>query len=531
MHQAMQHDINALSVTGRRAIQRRDWATVQRCAQAILACDSSSAEGHFLAGLAERAAGRPSRAIAALSRVLQLASERYDAAVELADALARNFRQGEARALLERYERHLSNSPHYLNLAGLTWSLIGMRERAWRLHRRAVDLQPGVAPLEANLAACSVYLGKLDEARALYRSLLARNPNHQRNHYDLARLERARDATHVEQMKAVLAATKLPHDQNIFLYYALGKELEDLERWDEAFHYFKLAGDAAISVAGYDVAEDIALIDAVIQTCNAAWLDDSPATAPAADTGHTPIFIVGLPRTGTTLTERILSSHSQVQSVGETQFLQRVLRQVSDVPGPNGTKPEVLRAVAQRDIGRVAKGYLDAVRYRLGPEPFFIEKFHENILYLGFIAKAWPDARLVHLRRHPMDTCFAMYKQVFTWSYKFSFDLETMGTYYIAYDRLMRHWRDVLGERLVEVEYEALVRDQDVQTRRLLAQLGLEFDPACLAFDRNEAAIDTASSVQVREKIHTRSVQRWKHFERQLRPLQDILRSAGIAAD
>ena len=406
-----------------------------------------------------------------------------------------------------------------------------MHERAWPLHRRAVDLQPGVAPLEANLAACSVYLGKIDEARALYRSLLARNPNHQRNHYDLARLETVRDATHVEQMLGMLAATKLPPDQNIFLYYALGKELEDLERWDEAFHYFKLAGDAATSVSNYDVAEDVALIDSVIETCTAAWVADAPATTPADDTGHTPIFIVGLPRTGTTLTERILSSHSQVQSLGETQFLQMILRQVGGVPGLKGSTCAVLQAAAQQDIRRIAAGYLDAVRYRLGSAPFFIEKFPDNLLYLGFIAKAWPDARLVHLRRHPMDACFAMYKQVFTWSYKFSFDLNTMGAYYIAYDRLMRHWRYVLGERLVEVDYETLVSDQEVQTRRLLSQLGLEFEPACLEFDRNEGAIATASSVQVREKIHARSVQRWKHFERHLRPLQDILRSAGIAAD
>jgi Flp pilus assembly protein TadD len=527
----MNPSIEQLSAHARQAVPRMDWATVHRCAREILARDGASAEGHFLAGLTEKAAMRPGPAIEAFSRVLEIAPERYDAAVELADQYSIARRNGEAAELLGRYEGHLSGSPRYLDLAGTVYVNIGLPERAWPLYRRAVDLQPGVPRLEANLAACSVYVGKIEEARALYLGLLARNPRHQRNHYYLARLERARDATHVEQMKAVLAATKLPPAQNIFLYYALGKELEDLEQWDEAFHYFKLAGDAATSVSNYDVAEDIALIDAVIETCSAEWLAEAPATTPAADTGHTPIFVVGLPRTGTTLTERILSSHSQVQSLGETQFLQMTLRQVSGVPGLEGMTPEMLRGAAQQDIRRIAGGYLDAVRYRLGPKSFFIEKFPENILYLGFIAKAWPDARLVHLRRHPMDACFAMYKQVFTWPYKFSYDLQAMGTYYIAYDRLMRYWRSVLGERLVEVAYETLVNDQEAQTRRLLSQLGLEFEPACLEFDRNKAASATASSVQVREKIHTRSVQRWKYFERHLRPLQDILRSAGIAAD
>jgi hypothetical protein len=193
--------------------------------------------------------------------------------------------------------------------------------------------------------------------------------------------------------------------------------------------------------------------------------------------------------------------------------------------------PDMVTAAAQQDIARVASGYLEAVRYRLGEEPFFIEKLPFNFLYLGFIAKAWPQARLLHLRRHPMDACFAMYKQVFTWAYKFSYDLEALGRYYVAHDRLARHWRTPLGTRLVEVEYEALVRDQEGETRRMLQRLGLDFEPACLEFDRNEAASATASSVQVREKIHSRSVQRWRHFERHLQPLRRVLEDAGIEVE
>ena len=127
-----------------------------------------------------------------------------------------------------------------------------------------------------------------------------------------------------------------------------------------------------------------------------------------------------------------------------------------------------------------------------------------------------------------MDACFAMYKQSF---FRYAYTLDNVGRFYVAHDRLVRHWHSVLGERLVEVDYETLVSEQEAQTRRLLSRLGLEFEPACLEFDRNEAASATASSVQVREKMHTRSVQRWKHFERHLRPLQDILRSGGIATD
>lgn len=517
-----------LGTKARRAAQARDWATVRTCATELLRRDATDAEGHFLMGLAEKAAQRPLRAVDAFSRALELDPGRYDAAVELADQHVVARRNADAASLLARYEPLLVNSPRYLDLAATVYTSIGLSERAWPLYRRANDLQPGVPLFEGNLAACSVYVGRIDEAKNLYRSLLDRNPTHQRNHYYYSRLARARDFDHVEQMKAVLQSTRLPPGKNIFLYYALGKELEDLEQWDEAFHYFKLAGDAATGVSNYDVAVDIALIDRIIEVCDAAWLATGPAGVPATRSGKTPIFIVGLPRTGTTLTERILSSHSQVESIGETEFLQMVLRQVSGIPGVEGMTPEMVTAAAQRDIRLVADGYLDAVRYRLGKPPFFVEKLPFNFLYLGFIARAFPDARLLHLRRHPMDACLAMYKQVFTWAYKFSYDLEALGRYYVAHDRLARHWQSLLGDRLVTVDYEQLVGDQERQTRRLLTQVGLEFEQACLEFDRNETASATASSVQVRERIHTRSVQRWRHFERHLAPLRQILEDSGI---
>lgn len=517
--------IRQLCAAARSAAQKQDWNTVRACSAEVLRRDPANAEGPFLAGLFEKAAGRPREAAEAFARALELDAERYDAAVELADEYARSFRPAEAFKLLEACQSRLMNSPKYLNMAGLVWSRLGLHERAWPLHRRADELQPGVPVFEANLAACSVYVGRFDEARALYLKLLERNPTHQRNHYQLSRLVRARDASHIGQMKAVLESTRLPPQRNIFLHYALGKELEDLEQWDEAFHHYRVAGDAASSVARYEVATDVALIDRIIEVCNSDWLAAGSARAPTSPDGKTPIFIVGLPRTGTTLTERILSSHSQVESIGETECVSRALLVATGISHEGTMSPGAIAAAAGTEVARFANCYLDAVRHRFGALPFFIEKFPENFLYLGFLAKAFPGARLLHLRRHPMDTCFAMYKQSF---FRYAYTLENLGRYYVAYDRLVRHWRRLLGERLIELKYEALVADQERQTRQLLGRLGLEFEPACLEFDRNEATSATASAVQVREKIHTRSVQHWKHFERHLQPLQRMLEEAGI---
>ncbi|MEP2653122.1 MAG: sulfotransferase, partial [Paraglaciecola sp.] len=151
-----------------------------------------------------------------------------------------------------------------------------------------------------------------------------------------------------------------------------------------------------------------------------------------------------------------------------------------------------------------------------------------NFLFLGFIAKAWPNARIVHLGRNPMDACFSMYKQIFTWAYKFSYSLDGLGKYYVAYNRLRSHWRSVLGDQLIEVEYESLVSDTESQTRMLLDKLGLSFEDACLNFDENKAPSATASSVQIREKAHKRSINKWHRFRTQLSPLKNYLERSGI---
>ena len=189
----------------------------------------------------------------------------------------------------------------------------------------------------------------------------------------------------------------------------------------------------------------------------------------------------------------------------------------------------MIEAVAKKDISLIADGYIQAIDYRLGDKPKFIDKLPFNYLYLGFIAKAYPHARIIHLKRHPLDACFAMYKQVFTGAYRFSYTLIGLGKYYVAYDRLLKLWRDTLGDRLIEVEYESLVADQEAQTRILLDKLGLPFEEACLYFEQNITASNTASSVQIREKIHSRSVNRWTHFAEHLQPLRNHLEHAGIA--
>ena len=524
-----------ISAMARDAARAGDWPQVAAGARALLQRDRRSPEGWFLSGLAEQAAHRVPQAIEAFVRVLRLDSGRYDAAVELAQLYWGQMRHRQARDLLESCEPLLGNSPRYLDLAATVWSRLGLHARAWPLYRKANDLQPGIERFQANLAACSVLLGRIEEARAIYLELLVRHPAHQRNHYELARLGRARDRSHVEQMLRVLDDTRLSPEKNIFLYYAIAKELEDLGCWDESFDYYQRGGDAAHSVAraaGYAVDSDIALIDRIIGVCDGRWLAAGAATGDsvrlATGNGATPIFVVGLPRTGTTLTERIIASHSQVESADETFFMRIAIKRACGQHSANEMSPEIIAAAARKDIRRIATGYMNAVEYRLTGRPLFIDKLPENFLYLGFIAKAFPDARIVHLTRNPMDACFAMYKQSF---FKFAYRLDDLARYYVAYQRLHRHWLEVLKDRIIEVEYESLVAEPETQVRVLLHKMGLYFEPACLDFDQNETPSATASSVQVREKIHTRSVNQWKNYSAHLQPLKIYLEQAGVVVD
>ncbi|MBT5725712.1 MAG: hypothetical protein HOI74_16935 [Gammaproteobacteria bacterium] len=520
-----------LSLVGRKAAQARDWRTVEACANELIRLSTSNPEGYFLKGLVEKAAQHPNVASEAFEKVLSLDSTRYDAAIELASQLVISLRNTEAISLLERYTGSLSNSPRYLDMAGTIYTDIGLSSFALPLYQKANKLQPGIDLFMANLAACSIFLGKIKDARDIYLSLLEKNPHHQRNHYQLSRLERVTDNNHIVQMKNVLEQTNLPAHRNIFVYYALAKELEDLEQWDESFHYYKMAGDAVTTVSNYDVGKDELLIQTIMDTCTPEWLADRKASSPIDPNDKAPIFVLGLPRTGTTLTERILASHSSVESIGETKYLESIMRTLSGIPSVEKMTPEMIEALAPMDATSIAKGYLDAVSYLLGDKKLFIEKLPYNFLYIGFIIKAFPKAKIVRLKRNPMDSCFAIYKQPFTWAYKFSYNLDDLGRYFVAHDRLFNHWRDLIGDQLIEVEYESLVNDSENQTRALLDRLGLDFEEACLNFDQNETASTTASSVQVREKIHSRSVLRWKRFEKQLDPLRDYLDAAGVDAE
>jgi hypothetical protein len=236
--------------------------------------------------------------------------------------------------------------------------------------------------------------------------------------------------------------------------------------------------------------------------------------------------VLGLPRSGTTLVDRILSSHSKVASLGEIQDFALVLIEGA---GQARDKADLIRRSAAMDHAALGRAYRSRIAERDPRALFAIDKTPLNFLYIGLIALALPNARIVHVRRGAMDGCYAMYKTLFRMGYPFSYDLGDLAAYRIAYERLMAHWRGALPGRMVEIDYEALIADQEGESRRLVAACGLDWEEACLDFHRNPAPVATASAVQVRAPIHDRSVGLWRRYETGLVPLADALGKAGIA--
>ena len=369
-----------------------------------------------------------------------------------------------------------------------------------------------------NWATCLIAVGKLDDAEQVFTRVIALAPFDYDAYYNRSTLRRqTTERNHVEELRRALSAPHIPPASRIALGYALAKELEDLGRHPESFAALRAAADARRRQLSYRVEEDIAAMSEIALRFGADY-------GGAGHADSRPIFIVGLPRSGTTLVDRILSSHSVVQSRGESSDMAAIVMRLAH---PASGKIDLIRRVAAIEPAAVGAAYCA----RLAPmaRSRCVDKTPLNFLYLGLIAAALPGASIVHVRRNPLDVCYAMYKTLFRMAYPFSYDLSDVGRYYLAYARLMAHWRTVLGARLIELDYEELIGDQRRATAVLLERCGLGWEDACLEFHRNPDPSLTASAAQVRRPIYSSSVGLWRRYSEELQPLAAVLQAGGVA--
>jgi hypothetical protein len=333
------------------------------------------------------------------------------------------------------------------------------------------------------------------------------------------------ESNHVQQLESVL---RLLSGQRASLpvAFALAKELDDLGKFSQSFAYLHAACRSYRASLHYDVADDIAVLEKLRLKHTKPLL----GSLRTAFDSEEPIFIIGLPRSGTTLVERILGMHSEVFAAGELDAFPSVtIEAVSRRASATVRKLDFVDNALQIDFNEVGPRYIEATRPRTGRTRKFTDKLPSNYLYAGLIHAALPRARFIAMSRHPMDSCFAMYRTLFANAYPFTYDLADLGRYYTGWQRLMRYWEDTIGDAWLSVSYEELVSNQETVSRRMLDHCGLAWDERCLHFHEQTAAVTTASAAQVRNPMYPESIGRWRRYSRELGPLARHFETNGIS--
>jgi tetratricopeptide (TPR) repeat protein len=443
-------------------------------------------------------------------------------------SLLRLGRRPEALSVALRAQALVASSAKLHDALGTLFTYLEEPLRALPHFRRAVERAPENVDFRYNLAMAQRMGGDLEAAEVNLDAVIAARPDDGEAYHARSDLRRqSTDRNHVASLESALSRLARKR-ASLPIAFALAKELEDLGEHARSFTVLAQASRTLRAALQYDVADDVAVLDRLRTTHTRAALSRQRAESDNEEC----IFIVGLPRSGTTLVEQILGSHSEVFAAGELDAFQRsaidaVVRHSGAVP----VKLEFVERSLAVEFTALGRAYLAQTRPRTGHTRRFTDKFPINYLYAGLIHAALPRARFIALHRHPLDTCYAMFRTLFGAAYPFTYALEDLGRYYVAWDRLMRHWQDVIGAAWLPVSYEALVTQPEDIARGIVAHGGLDWQPQCLAFSSRPSGVTSASAVQVRRPIHAESVGKWRHYQQELRPLSDYLAAHGISVD
>lgn len=483
-------------------------------------------------GTARVKAQRPGDALAPFSRALELDPEHRDALNNMARALRLLSRFDQARELLERLVALEPGRPTPLRLLAEVQMRTGAVAEALETFQEALQLDPEDPRIRLGLGDACESAGRFRQARQQYLAILRRQPD---SPLALSRLLQLREGQvapeQLETARRLAADPATPEDGRIRLSIGLAYHADRVGDYRQAFAFLREGYSALAQREPFDSDGYSRAIDRLIDTLDGAFYRE------AANSGlesERPVFVVGMPRSGTTLTEQILASHPRVAAGGELSMLLKVSYQIAELSRSGKPYPEGLLSIGRIALRKMGRRYLEQLDRVSTTAQRVTDKLPFNFMHLGVIALLFPGAKVVHCRRHPLDNCLSCYFTSFADQIRFANRLDTLGRYYLDYHRLMVHWQRVLPIEILEMPYERLVEDTEGQVRLLLAHCGLPWDDACLAFYNTERGVRTPSRWQVRQPIYRGSVQRWRNYERELQPLREMLAPIlppGDAAD
>jgi tetratricopeptide (TPR) repeat protein len=479
-----------------------------------------TASVHHNRGICLRALERFEEAADAYQRAVKLDPNHVKAHNNLGNCLRRLQKYAAAERALRRAVELKPDwfAPHY----GLG-RVLHNRQRpgeAVVAFRRALRLKPDHAEAHVRLGVVLQEIGQLDAAKTSYRRALELAPDYPAALGLLAQLDREPlDRPTLERLEARLASGKYSAIDRQHLHFALAQRYDQIQELGPAFDHLVEGNRLKRAETRYDPEAESRRFRKIMRTFDR---DFFARHGTPGNPSPLPIFVVGMPRSGTTLLEQILASHSHVHGAGEIGTLGNVARSTLKAAiSKNGDR--AARALAPEALQEVARDYLTQVRALAPHATRVVDKMLTNFAYVGLIKLMLPNAHVIHARRHPLDTCLSIFRKLFAAGLTFSYDLGELGAYYVLYARLMRHWHEVLPGFVLDVQYEALIEDQRGMTERILAHCGLDWEDSCLQFHETQRAVRTASLSQVRQPIYRSSAGVWKRYGERLRPLIDAL--------
>ncbi|MEM7704987.1 MAG: sulfotransferase [Pseudomonadota bacterium] len=467
--------------------------------------------------------GRLDDAEKLLLRCLELAPDFHMARHNYANLLFKKFRYEDALHELDTLIAAEPHRPTHLLLKASILARVQEPTQAIDIYRQVLKLYPSQPRTQLSLGHVLKTVGQQADAVRAYREATTLAPSLGEAYWSLANLKTFEfEDAEIEGMQKVLAEGPRSVEDLFHLSFALGKALEDRGRYDESFAHYLRGNAARRRTVRWNADEHSSNLQQSADFFSASFLSSQ---GPVGDPSDSPIFIVGLPRAGSTLLEQILASHSLVEGTMELPDIISMARRLSGKKSREDTSeyPHILASLSAGELAALGREYLERTQVHRSGTPYFIDKMPNNFAHVGLIHAILPNAKIIDARRHPMACCFSAFKQLFASGQNFSYSLQEVGRYYADYVKFMEHWDRVLPGHVLRVNYENVVADTEAETRRLLAHCGLAFEPQCLEFYRTARDVRTASSEQVRQPIYRKSVEQWRHYENHLGSLKEAL--------
>ncbi len=418
-----------------------------------------------------------------------------------------------------------ADDPRAHSSLALSYECFGQHLQAHTHYLRAAELAPADIQRQFACGISHIGIGEKERARELLEQVTVMDANHAQAHWMLSRLSRcpSPEDSRVKHLESLLSTSDSDDETRVYLHFALGKMYEDCGHYDQAFEHFAAGNRIENARFHYRPADYRRHVEKLMATWSCTFLS---SLHDAGSPSRLPLFIVGLPRSGTTLVEQILASHPAVYGAGELSWFAKTEHDLAEFTGSNQTYPDCVTALQKPHIEALAEKYLAYLNTLAEQKDYqhVTDKMPSNFERIGLIKALFPNARIIHCMRDPLDNAISQFCLLFRGSMEYSHDLYNLGTHYADYQRLMSHWKTCLPGQILDIEYEALVADHESEIRRLLTFLELPWDDACLNFFAAKRAVRTSSDFQVRSPIYSSSVGRWKHYEKFLEPLHRGLR-------